>query len=38
MNCRFSLSSVKPQITYNNEYLIVAKDTKLLIYNINTGF
>ena len=38
MNSRFILNSIKPQITYNNEYMIVAKDTKLLIYNINTGF
>ena len=38
MNTRFILNSIKPQISYNNEYMIVAKDTKLLIYNINTGF
>jgi len=38
MNCKFSLSSVAPQTTADNEYLVVAKDTKLLIYNINTGF
>ena len=38
MNPKFLLNSVKPQITNDNEYLIVAKDTKLLIYNINTGF
>ncbi|CAI2384232.1 unnamed protein product [Moneuplotes crassus] len=38
MNPKFLLNSVKPQITPDNEYLIVAKDTKLLIYNINTGF
>lgn len=38
MNCRFLLNTVKPQITYDNEYLVVAKDTKLLVYNINTGF
>lgn len=38
MNPRFSLKSIKPEITFDNEYLIVAKDTKLLIYNINTGY
>jgi len=38
MNPKFLLKSVKPQITPDNEYLITAKDTKLLIYNIRTGF
>lgn len=37
MNSKFSLS-IKPVITPDNEYMIVAKDSKLLIYNIKTGY
>ena len=36
-NSRFTLTA-SPVITPDNEYIIVAKDTKLLIYSIKTGF